>query len=232
MKRPTKSPSRAWRPRHLARDPLRIVELAVVICGTIVSAASSYFAWQAAASTAEQARYAQAALTAADMNATFRTYISSWNRICNAITAPEYYLTVGTPVFDADGRLVVSVTNLGFDRASFDIAKYIDRVAGAEDVAKGTLLEFRTFLPTDAFDRTEQAAIIISYFYFSPDYLDDGPDELMTQIVRAAALCRYYTEEQMKWFRDRSYKIQPVISSLFRLDIRYSTKEPPTPRPR
>ncbi|SCY05736.1 hypothetical protein [Rhizobium sp. NFACC06-2] len=214
------------------RDPVRLVELAIIGFGTGVAALSSFFAWQAASSTAEQAKYAREALTNADANATFRAYISSWNKLCNAITPPEYFLEVGTPFFDEKGHLFVTATNLGFDRAAFDVGTYIDRVAAAEEVAKDNLLEFRTFIPEGTFARTEQAQLVTSFFYFSPEYLKDEPDGVKKQIVMAAALCHYYTEEQLRWFKDRSHKIPPVINSLAGMNIEYSSNLPPAPRPR
>ncbi|AYG59013.1 hypothetical protein [Rhizobium jaguaris] len=160
--------------KQLRHDPLRMIELGLVVLGTTVAAFSSFFSWQAASATAEQAKYAHEALSAADMNASFRTYIASWNKLCNAITPPEYGLTVGTPFFEDEGKLTVIVTNLGFDRAAFNLAAYVDRIADAEDIARDNLIEFKAFLPEDTFGRTEQALTIIGYFYsFSPSAI--GP---------------------------------------------------------
>lgn len=213
----------------LKSDPVRLLELGLVAFGFVVSVISSGFAWQAAKSSAEQARYAREALTAGDANDAFRDYIATWNKLCRSITPPEYYITVGTPSLFEDGSLHVSVSNLGFDSALFDVGAYIDRVAAAEDAVKDAHLEYRTFVPEDVFARTDQAQIVTSYFYFSPDYIEEK-DGVLTQLVRAAALCHYYTEEQMRWFKDKSHKIAPIIPSLIRLNIEYSSNYPAAPQ--
>lgn len=175
----------------ITRDPVRLTELVLVAIGALVSALSAFFAMQAASSSAEQARYAREALTAADANETFRDYIATWNRLCRAITPPEYRLAVGTPTFIEDNALQVSVSNLGFDAALFDVGAYIKRVEAAEDAVKDAHLEYRTFVPEDVFAGTEQAQLVTSYFYFSPDYLQEK-DGVLTQLVTAANLNIYY----------------------------------------
>ncbi|MGL3607647.1 hypothetical protein ACSV9I_14115 [Rhizobium sp. G187] len=213
----------------LKRDPVRLMELVLIAIGALVSSLSAYFAMEAAYSSAEQARYAREALTAADANATFKDYIATWNRLCRAITPPEYHLTVGTPDFVEDDALQVSVSNLGFDAALFDIGAYIERVEAAEEAVRDAHLEYRTFVPEDVFARTEQAQLVTPYFYFSPDYIQEK-DGVLTQIVTAAALCHYYTEEQMHWFKDKNYEIAPITPSLLRLNIEYTSNNPAAPQ--
>jgi hypothetical protein len=213
----------------LKDDPVRSIELAAVVFGTIVAAASSLFSWQAASSAAQQAKFAQEALTAADANATFRSYITAWNSLCNSITPPEYYLTVSTPTFDVDGNLSVVATNLGFDGATFNLATYVDRVAAAEDAAKDKYIELRTFLPEGGYSSVELAILATGYLYtFSPE-TTHTPDGLQDQLIRISALCHYYTNEQIKWFKDRSHRTKPIILWLKDLQIEYSMNVPAAP---
>jgi hypothetical protein len=204
-----------------------VAELVIIALGTAVSALSSFFAWQAASSSAEQAKYAHEALFAADANQTFRTYIASWNKLCSAIAQPNYNLSVGTPSFDDHNNLSVSASNSGFDPAAFDIDAYNDRINTAEIIVRDNLLEFQTFLPEDIFARTEQALTVTAYFYIMSVGLED-PDELKTRLIRASALCQYYTQEQLRWFKDKSYKIAPVIFALTSMKIEYTEDLPPT----
>lgn len=214
--------------KRLRDDPLRAAELLLLAAGMFVSALSSFFAWQAASSSAEQAKFAHEALTTADANSTFRTYMTSWNRMCNAIMPPQYFLTVGTPVLVDDGELLVTATNLGFDGAAFDINRYVDRVAGAEDAAKDDFVQLKTFLP-DEIGPLEQALSTIDYFYNSDLIKRDGRDTLKTKLIRAAALCHYYMDEQIRWFKDRSHLIKPIIFFLPNMTIRYSSDFPAAP---
>lgn len=217
---------------NLKRDPVRVIELALVAFGTVVAAVSSYFSWQAASSAAQQAQYAHEALTAAEANATFRSYITSWNSLCNAITPPEYFLTVGTPLFIGEDRLLVNATNLGFDASTFNMASYVDRVATAEDAAKDEYTVLRTFLPEGEYNNIDLAIFATAYLYtFSPDDIK-GRDGLQAQLVRISALCHYYTDEQIKWFKNRSHRTKPVISWLKDMEVGYSMNVPAVPSQR
>jgi hypothetical protein len=230
--RRVRSQAKANELRKLTRDPIRMIELGLVALGTIVAAVSSFFSWQAASSAAQQAQYAREALTAADANATFRSYITSWNSLCNAITPPEYFLTVGIPSCGQEDRLYVSATNLGFDASTFNLATYVDRVATAEDDAKDKYTELRTFLPEGEYTSIELAIFATGYLYtFSPETIR-GRDGLQAQLVRISALCHYYTDEQIKWFKDRSHRTKPVILWLEDMQVDYSMNIQAAPFPR
>lgn len=210
-------------------DPIRMLELALVALGSGIATLSAFFSWQAASAAKEQATYAHEALYKAEENSTFRTYIASWNKLCRAIAPEEEFLSVGIPELAGDGHLTVTATNLGFDPAIYDSRLYVDRVVTAENAVKDNLLEFRTFLPGDVFPRTEQAIMIIGYFYQTPSSTGDNRRALQNQIIKAAALCNYYTEEQMKWFKDRSHKIKPIVLLLDDMKIDYTSDFNPAP---
>jgi hypothetical protein len=213
---------------EIMSDPVRLIELSLVALGTVVASLSSFFSWQAASYTAEQARYARDALNAADTNATFRTYIASWNKLCEVVTPPEYKLYVQTPVL-MDGTLEVLATNTGFDRALFDIDAHNKRVSNQEAIVRDNLLELRTFVSNDdLFVRPDQALSVTAFFYII-NISTEGPEELQTRLVRAAALCNYYTEEQMRWYKDRTRTIAPVVYLLQSMKIEYTENTSPDP---
>lgn len=213
---------------ELTRDPIRLLEVGLVGFGAAVAALSAYFSWQAAATSSEQARYAREALSSSEANATFKTYIASWNKLCTAVAPRDYKLFVGTPYLFENGDLVVTVSNSGFDRALFDIDAHNERVSNQEDIVRDNLLELRSFLPGDIFGRPDQALTVTAYFYIM-NIPTEGDDELKTRLVRAAALCNYYTEEQLRWYKDKSRRIAPIVYLLTRMKIEYSEDSPPTP---
>jgi|UPI0004704E23 hypothetical protein len=210
---------------------MRWIELGLVAFGVTVSAASSYFAWQAASYTAEQAKYAQQALNASDFNQSFRTYIASWNRLCEAINPPEYKLIVSTPFYDAAEEFIVMVTNHGFDRALFDIDAHNKRVNEADKNVRDDMLALRTFMPAGS-KLVPQQASNVTGFFFVWNLEEEGSNDLKKRLVRAAALCRYYTEEQLEWFRDRNHTTKPVLHLWDGMKIEHLLDQPPTPKPR
>lgn len=228
--RKVKSLNAATLRQRLKSDPLRSLELGIVFIGTVVSALSSFFAWQASSSSAQQAEYAREALTTAEANSTFRSYLSAWNKMCQAINPTEYLLDVSLPGYDRDGVFHITVDNRGFDRAAFDYQDYVRRVEGAERAAFDELLSYRTFSKNiEGLDGPESPT---PYFYFLPRDLGYDVDRIERQLIKSYALCFYHLETQMLWYKDRTFRARPIIRLLNDVEIRYTRRLDPAPKPR
>jgi hypothetical protein len=75
--------------------------------GFFISLLSFIVAGYAAWATARQADYAKTALTASELNASFKDFVGSWSRFCNALDISQGFIMLETTSPGPGERLII-----------------------------------------------------------------------------------------------------------------------------
>lgn len=188
--------------RELKRDPVRRLELGLIAFGTLVSALSSLFAWQAASSSAEQARYAREALTTTDLNRTFEGFLDNWTKLCDTIDITDG--TVGFELRAAQDHqiIIVEATDLAYEFRPLDRPSQRRHVIKAMDSAVAAQEKLGLWLSHDTIETMGFEVVMANLIMLSRIDASESEGRHYSAMLKQAGYCKLWKRWFMTWFKE------------------------------
>lgn len=172
--------------------------VAGIALSAISAVASAFAAWQ----TAAQAKIAQQALTASDLNHTFEGFLDDWTALCNTIDLTGGY--IGFDVRSAQNlqMIIVEATDLGYDfkplndpSQRMNIVKAMDKAVAAQD--KLTL-----WLPSETINTMGFNAVMANLIMLSRVDASESEARHFSSMLKQVGYCKIWKTWFMNWFKE------------------------------
>jgi hypothetical protein len=169
--------------------------------------ASAYAAYQ----TAAQARIAQQALTASDLNHTFEGFLDKWSELCDTLDLTGGYIGLDVKSAQDLQMIVVDATDLGYDFKPLDnpnqrmkVVKALDNVVAAQD-------RLSLWLPHERSGTMNFNAVMANLIMLSRVDVSEKESRHYSSMLKQVGYCKVWKSWFMSWFK-QGYPPTPNVT--------------------
>ncbi|WP_434714255.1 hypothetical protein NMA58_24270 (plasmid) [Rhizobium sp. YTUHZ045] len=173
-----------------------------IVAGITLSAISAMASAVATWQTAAQAKYAQQALTAADLNKGFSDFYDQWTKLCTAID-----VTGGYVVFEVKSAalnhqmVVVEATDMGYPFEPIDHTAQMLRARKAMDEVVEAHDKLAMWLPAETLRSMSFEQVLTNLIILSRTNAARSEAKHYSAMFRQAGYCRLWKSWFMTWFK-------------------------------
>lgn len=180
--------------------------IASAVASALSAGASAWAAW----STSIQAKYAQKALTATDLNRGFEKFYDKWSDLCAVIDVTDGYIG-----FQMQGKsnlkmIVVHSTDLGYSFEKFDRSEQRIKVIRAMNEAVAAQEKLALWLDGPTLDNMQFQSVVSNLILLSRIDTDEHESRHYLAMMRQAGYCQIWKSWFMQWF-NQGYSPAPLI---------------------
>lgn len=172
-----------------------------ILVGIGLSALSALASAYAAYQTAAQAKIAQQALTASDLNHTFEGFLDNWTALCDTIDLTGGY--IGFDVRSAQNlqMMIVEANDLGYDFKPVDNPQQRMKVVKAMDNAVAAQDRLSLWLPSETIQTMGFNAVMANLIMLSRVDASENEARHYSSMLKQAGYCKVWKTWFMNWFK-------------------------------
>jgi hypothetical protein len=188
-----------------------------ILIGIGLSAFSAFASAYAAYQTAHQAKIAQQALTASDLNHTFEGFLDKWSDLCETLDPTGGYIGFDVRSAQNHSMIIVEATDLGYDFKPLKDTDQRMKVVKAMDNAVAAQDRLSLWLPSETISSMNFNSVMANLIMLSRVDVSEKETHHYSAMLKQSGYCKVWKGWFMNWFKQGYPPVPHVIYKDVRL---------------